>query len=73
MVMYIYQITAAENSISWQEGSPCQGNEYGMEKAGGTSITFKITPAGHSPLVSQAGRRVGPALWPSASLVITGR
>ncbi len=65
MVMYIYQITAAENSISWQQGSPCQGNEYGMEKAGGTAVHHvqNHTLLGHSPPVSQAaGRRVGPAL-----------
>jgi hypothetical protein len=44
----------------------------GTEKAGGTgpSITNSHLP-GHSPPASQAGRRVWPALWPSASLVAT--
>ncbi len=38
MVVYIYYITAAGNSISLQLGSSCQGNWYGMEKSGGTPV-----------------------------------
>jgi hypothetical protein len=48
MVVYIYYITAAGNSISRQLGSSYQGNQYCMEKTGGIGpfITYKITPAG---------------------------
>ncbi len=34
MVVYIYFITAARNSISLQLGSSCQSHRYGMEKVG---------------------------------------
>jgi hypothetical protein len=65
--------TAAGNSISSQLGSPCQGNRYGMEKAGGTASPAhtKSHLPGHSPPASQTGRRVGPSLLPSASLFVT--
>ncbi len=36
MVVYIYDITAAGNSIS-QLDTSSQGNRYGTEKAGGTA------------------------------------
>ncbi len=64
MVVYIYYITTAENYISLQLGSPCQGNRYGTEKAGGTARPShaKSHLPGHSPPASQAGRRVWPAL-----------
>ncbi len=71
-VVYIYYTTVAGKSISSQLGSSCQGNRYGTEKAGGMahpSRTKSHLP-GHSPPASQAGRRVGQALWPSASLFI---
>jgi hypothetical protein len=35
VVCTFYHITAAGNSISSQLDSPCQGNRYGKEKAGG--------------------------------------
>ncbi len=63
--VYIYFITAAENSISSQLGSSCQGSRYGIVKAGGTSRPSRTKShlPGHSPHpVSQAGRRIGPAL-----------
>ncbi len=62
------------NSVSSQLGSSCQGHRYGTEKSGSTarpsrpSRTKSHLP-GNSPPASQAGRRVGPALHPSASLV----
>ncbi len=57
MVVYIYNITAADNSISSQ-----QGNRYGTQNQGaGPSITYKITPAG-SLSSSQQG---GPSCWAS--------
>jgi len=65
MVVYIYYITAAGNSIS-----SCQGNWYGTERTGGTaypSLT-KLHQPGHSSPASQASRRVGPALLPSATI-----
>ncbi len=34
------------------------------------SITYKITPAGHSTPVSQGCRRVGPALYLAYGLII---
>ncbi len=58
----LYNIAAAENSISSQLGSSYQGNRYCTEKAGITarpSRTKSHLP-GHSPSASQAGRRVGP-------------
>jgi hypothetical protein len=46
-VFYIYEITAAGNSINLQMGSSVQGNRYSTEKAAvGPNITYKITPAG---------------------------
>jgi hypothetical protein len=54
MVVYIYNITAAGNSVSSQVGSSCQGNWYGKEKAGGT--------LGGSHSSSQPG---GPPCWAS--------
>jgi hypothetical protein len=49
---------------SSQLGSFCQDNRYGTEKAGGTARPSRKKPLlpGHSPLASQAGRRVGSAL-----------
>jgi hypothetical protein len=66
-------ITASGNSIISQLGSSCQGNRYGTEKTGGTAGPShkKSHLPSHSPPVSQAGRRVGPALKPLASLVKT--
>jgi hypothetical protein len=63
-VVYIYYITAAGNSISSQLGSFCQGNQYGMEKAGGMAHPSKTKShlPGLSPPASHAGSRVGPAL-----------
>ncbi len=65
-------ITAAGNYISSQLGSSCQGDRYGTDKAGRVrplrpSRTKSHLP-GHSPPASQVCRRVGPALWLSASL-----
>jgi hypothetical protein len=71
--VYIYNITAARNSVSSKLGSSCQGNRYSTEKTSGTarlSRTKSHLP-GHSPPASQAGRRVGPALYPSVSLFTT--
>ncbi len=71
MVVYIYYITAAGNSISSQLGSSCQGNWYGMENAGCAarlSHAKSHLPV-HSPPASQMGRRSGPGLKPSASTV----
>ena len=58
MVVYIYYITAAGNSISSQMGGSYQGDRYGTQKAGGygPSITCTITPAASS----QPG---GPPCW----------
>ncbi len=63
MVVYIYYITAAVNSISSQLGSWRLGDLYGAEKAGGMArpSRTKSHPPDHSPPASQAGRRVGPA------------
>ncbi len=64
IVVYIYYVTTAGNSIRWQLGSSCQGNRYGTGKAGGTvrpSCT-KSHLLGRSPSANQAGRRVGLAL-----------
>jgi hypothetical protein len=72
MVLYFDYITAAANSISSQLGTSCQGSRYGIVKAGGTARPSRTKShlQGHSPHpVSQAGRRIGPALLPSASLV----
>ncbi len=51
MVVYIYYITAARNSISSQLGSSCQGNRYCTEKAGGTArpSRTKSDLSGRSP------------------------
>jgi hypothetical protein len=75
MVVDIYFITAAGNSISSQLDSSCQGNRYGTEKAGGTarpSRTKSHLP-GQPPPVTLADRCVGPALFPSASFDSTYR
>ncbi len=46
MVVYIYYITGAGNSISSQLGSSCQGNRCGTEKAEGTAVNYvQILPA----------------------------
>jgi hypothetical protein len=73
LIVYILYITAAGNSISSQLGSTYLGNRYGTEKAGGTvrPSRAKSHLPGGSPPASQAGRRVGSALWPSASLGVT--
>ncbi len=76
-----YNVTAAGDSISTQLGSSCQGNRYGTEKAGGTARPSRTKShlLGHSPPASQAGRRVGPALYtfgltgPSFHLELLGR
>jgi hypothetical protein len=62
--VYIYFITAAENSISSQLGSSCQGSRYGIVKGRryGPSITDEITPAGSLSSSSQPG---GPPYWAS--------
>ncbi len=59
--------------ISSQLGSSCQGNRYGTENTGGTARPSrkKSHLPSHSPPASQAGRLVGPALKPLASLVKT--
>jgi hypothetical protein len=65
MVVYIYYIRVAVNSISSQLGSSRQGNLYSTEKAGGMarpSCTKSHLP-GHSPSAIQAGRHVSPALY----------
>ncbi len=57
IVVYIYYITTAGNSISSQLGSSCQGNEYCTEKTGSSacpSYTKSHLP-GHSPPASQLG------------------
>ncbi len=63
LIVYIFYIIAAGNSISSQLGGPCQGNRYGWEKAGGTArpSCTKPTPAG-SLSSSQPG---GPPCWAS--------
>ncbi len=69
--VHLLCITAAGNSISSQLGSSCQGCRYGVEKESGNarpSRTESHLP-GHSPPASQADRLVGPALYPSASVV----
>ncbi len=63
LCVYIFYTTAAGNSISSQLGSSCQGNRYGVERAGSTarpSRTKSHLPS-QSPPVSQAGSRIGPA------------
>jgi hypothetical protein len=69
----MYYITIAGNSVSTQLVSSCQGNRYSLKKAGGTArpLFTKSHLLGHSPPASQAGRRVGPALKPSVSLLQT--
>jgi hypothetical protein len=66
----LYSITADGNTISSQLGSSCQGNRYSTEKASGTAppSRTKLHLPGNSSPASQAGRRVGPVLQPSASL-----
>ncbi len=59
MVVYIYFITAAGNSVSSQLGNFRHGKRYGMEKAGGAKSHLR----GHSPQASRAGHRVGSALY----------
>jgi len=65
IVVYIYYITAAGNSINSQLGSSCQGKtvRYGKGRRYGPSITYKITPARSlsPPQASQVCRCVGPA------------
>ncbi len=58
------------HKISWKKNSirarsSCQGSRYGTEKAGSTvrPFSYKITPTGGNSAASQAGRRVGPALY----------
>jgi hypothetical protein len=63
MVVCIYYITSAGNSIILQLGSSCHDNRYSTEKAGGTahpSHSKSHLPV-HSPPASKAGRRVGPS------------
>jgi hypothetical protein len=54
MVVYIYFMTAAGNSIRSQLGSSCQGNWYSTEKACGTArpSSTKSHLPGHSPPAS---------------------
>ncbi len=54
--MYIYNITAARDSISSQLVSSGQGNRYGTENAGGTArpSRTKSQLPGNFPLASQA-------------------
>jgi len=78
MILYIYYIiinifysiifysfTAARNSISSQLGSSWHGYRYGTKKAGAMASPSrtKLNLPGHSPTASQAGRRVGLALY----------
>ncbi len=73
MVVYIYYLTTAGNSLSSQLGSSCQGNRNGTENAGGMarpSHTKSHLP-GHSSTARQAGRRIVPALLLPASLPTT--
>jgi hypothetical protein len=60
-----YNVTAAGDYISTQLGNSCQGNRYCTEKAGGTARPSRTKShlLGHSPPASQAGRRVGQALY----------
>jgi hypothetical protein len=55
---------AAGYCISSQLGRSGKGNRYGKEKTGGTARPPRTNShlPGQSPLASQAGRRVGPAL-----------
>ncbi len=65
-VVNIYYITAAgiPSARSW--AASVRANDMVQKgRRYGPSITYKITPAGHSPPVSHSGCRVGPALWPS--------
>ncbi len=63
VIVYIYYITAARNSISLQLGTSCRDSRYGKEKAGGTvrPSRKKSHLPGRSSAASQAGRRVEPA------------
>ncbi len=58
MVVYIYYVTAARNSVRSQLGSSCQGNRYGTEKAGALARTKSHLP-GHSPPASMAAALLG--------------
>ncbi len=56
----------AHDTISSQLCRSCQGNRYSTQKAacGKARPSRTISyPPGHSPPASQAGRRVGPALY----------
>ncbi len=67
---------------SWEESSAivcssqfcssCRSNRYSTEMAGGTARPSRIKShlPGHSPPASQAGRRVGLALQPLASMSV---
>jgi hypothetical protein len=59
-----FTIQNSGNFISSQLVSSCHSNRYGTEKAGSTARPLgpKSPLPGHSPLASQAGRRIGPAL-----------
>ncbi len=61
MVVYIYFITSAGNSISSQLGSSCKGHRYGTEKAGGTARPSRTKShlSSHSPPASQAAAALG--------------
>jgi hypothetical protein len=65
MVVYIYYIKAAGNSLSSQLGSSCHGNNavYNMEKAGGSARPSRTKSQLPGPSASQVGRRVWPALY----------
>ncbi len=58
MVVYIYFITAAGNSVRSQLGSSCQGNRISVKKAGGTArpSCTKSHLLGHSHPVKPARR-----------------
>jgi hypothetical protein len=62
------EISSAHSYRQLLSGQPVR---YRKGRRYGPSITYKITPAGSlSYTVNQAGRRVGPALYPSASLFL---
>ncbi len=68
MVVYIYYITAAGNSISSQLSSSLQGCRYGKAKAGGTAVhniqnhTCRVTPIQPAWRVAVLGQPS--SLWP---------
>ncbi len=63
MVVYVYYITSARNSISSQLGNSCQGKRYGTEKADCAvrPSRTKSHPPDHSPPAC----RGGPPCWTS--------